>query len=484
MRAIDPTRTDTHKLEAHSNHAPVYSDGRVKHCNAALTDLESTMQRPETQYTRSGDVNIAYQVFGDGPIDLVNAEGWLSNIEYAWESPDYARFLTKLGRFARVIVFDKRGTGMSDRDVGAATLEQRAEDIHAVLNAAGSRRAALFGSSEGGNMSIMFAATYPERVSAVVLFGSFARIAWAADYPIGETPADFEARVAGMLDGWGKPHFLDTLAPSVADDPVAQDWFATYLRYASSPGAAERLTRLNYQIDIRALLPAVQVPTLVLHREGDRSLGVAHAEYLADHIPSARLQLLGGADHLPYTGDQDELVGHIEEFLTGERSGAPSERVLLTVAMLDIVDSTAALASMGDERWRAVLEQLDHSVARRVSTHGGDQVKQTGDGYLLAFTGPTRAIECTKEIMRDAVRLGLSLRTGLHTGECERRGTDLSGIAVHLAARIMAQAEPQTVTTSQTVKDLVVGSGIGFEALGTRELKGIPGNWSLFAVNV
>ena len=372
---------------------------------------------------------------------------------------------------------------MSDRDVGTATLEQRAEDIHAVLNATGSSSTALLGSSEGGNMSIMYAVTHPERVTAVILFGSFARIAWAPDNPFGETTEAFEKRVAGMLNGWGKSHSLETLAPSVANDPARQEWFAAYLRYASSPSAAERLTRLNYKIDIRALLPAVRVPTLVLHRESDCSVDVAHAKYLADHIPGARLQLLEGQDHLPYMGNQDELVGQIQEFLTGECISVSTERVLLTVAMLDIVDSTAALVSMGDDRWRSILEQLDQSVARRISTHGGEQVKQTGDGYLLAFTGPTRAIECALAIGRDAARLGLALRTGLHTGECERRGDDLSGLAVHLAARIMAEAAPQTLAASQTVKDLVVGSGIEFDALGTRKMKGIPGEWNLFTID-
>ncbi len=440
------------------------------------------MQRPETQFTKCGDINIAYQVFGDGPIDLLNASGWLSNIEYAWESPDYARHLTKLARFARVINFDKRGTGLSDRDVGTATLEQRTEDIHAVLNAVGSRQAALLGASEGGNMSLMFAATYPERVHAVILIGSFARLAWAPDNPFGETEADFEARMARTLAGWGKPHSLDTLAPSLANDQIAQNWFASYLRYSSSPGAAERLTRLNYQIDIRTLLPAIRVPTLVLHREGDRSVGVEHAHYLADHIPSAKLKLLSGEDHLQWCGDQDELIGQIQEFLTGERSRASPERALLTVVMLDIVDSTAALAKMGDERWKAVLEQLDQSVARRVASHGGEQIKHTGDGYMLAFTGPTRAVECTQAIMLDASRDGLLLRCGLHAGECEKWNNDLHGVTVHLTARIMAEGKPQSITTTQTIKDLVVGSGINFEALGTQELRGIPGQWSLYSV--
>jgi pimeloyl-ACP methyl ester carboxylesterase len=437
---------------------------------------------PETQFARAGDINVAYQVVGDGPIDLLYAQGWLTNIEYAWESPDYARFLTKLGRFSRLIFFDKRGTGMSDREVGAATLEQRTEDIKAVLDAVGSKRTALYGASEGGNMATLFAATYPERVSHLILFGCFARRAWAPDWPIGETREEFEARLEDWLRNWGKPFELDTGAPSVADDPAARAWFAAYLRFSASPNAMRKLTTLNYELDIRHILPAVTVPTLVLHRRHDQWVELAHAEYLAEHIPEAELRVLPGADHLQWYGDQDGLIAEVQEFITGERAKTSIERALLTVVMLDIVDSTGELASMGDERWRAVLNSLDEAVDKRVPAHQGKRIKHTGDGYLLAFTGPSRAIECSQAIHRDAVRLGLSLRTGIHTGECERRGDDLSGLAVHAAARCMESAASGQIVASRTLRDLVAGSGHEFSEFGTAALKGLPGEWELFSV--
>lgn len=441
------------------------------------------MQRPQTRYAECGDLNIAYQVFGDGPIDLLYAQGWLTHIEYAWESPDYARFLTRLGRFARVIFFDKRGTGMSDRDVGYPTLEQRAEDIKAVLDAVGSERAALFGVSEGGNMSCMFAALHPERVSALVLFGCFARRSWAPDYPWGDTGEGVEALIKSMREGWGTAYEdLTSGAPSAANDPAAMEWLATYIRYAASPRAAERITRLNREIDIRGLLPAIHCPTLVLHREGDRWVDVEEGKYLAQHIAGSEFRLLPGEDHIPWFGDQERLIGEIEEFLTGARGTATPDRALLTVMMTDIVNSTAEVGRLGDERWRAVLEQLDNAVGRRVAAYGGERIKHTGDGYLLAFSGPTRAIECAQDFARDVARLGLRLRTGIHTGECERRRNDLSGLAVHIAARIMAEAQPDSILTSRVVKDLAVGSGLTFEPQGTRELKGVDGEWQLFSV--
>lgn len=441
------------------------------------------MRRPETRYAQCGDLSIAYQVFGDGPIDLLYAQGWLTHIEYAWESPDYARFLSRLGRFARVIFFDKRGTGMSDRDVGFPTLEQRTEDIEAVLDAVGSERAALFGASEGGNMCCMFAAQHPERVSGLVLFGCFARGAWAPDYPWGDTDEAVDALIKSMRAGWGSAYQdLKDGAPSAVDDPAALEWLATYLRYAASPRAAERITRLNRQIDIRGILPAIHCPTLVLHREGDRWVSVDEGRYLAERIAGAEFRLLPGEDHIQCFGDQEGLVGEIEEFLTGARDLATADRALLTVLTTDIVNSTGELERMGDERWRAVLEQLDNLVGRRVAAHGGERIKHTGDGYLLAFSGPTRAIECAQTIAHDATRLGLRLRTGIHTGECQRRGSDLSGLAVHIAARIMAAAQPDSILTSGTVKDLVVGSGIVFEPRGARQLRGVDGEWQLFSV--
>ena len=419
---------------------------------------------------------------GDGPIDLLYAAGWLSHVEYAWESPEYARFLNRLARFSRLILFYKRGTGLSDRDTGFPTLEQRSEDIKAVLDAVGSRQAALLGASEGGNMASVFAATYPERVSALVLYGCFARNAWAPDYPWGQTRERLEQSTAALLENWGRPFNLEDAAPSVAGDARIQEWFAAFLRFAASPRAAALFKRLNYEIDIRDVLPTIQAPTLVLQREGDRWTLLAEAQELARRLRQGELRVLPGEDHLPWYGDQDRLLGEIEEFLTGHKSAATTSRALVTVLMLDIVDSTAALAAMGDARWRTVLEQLDATVGRRVAAFDGRKVKHTGDGYLLAFTGPTLAVECAQALIRDARTLGLQLRTGIHSGECERRGDDLSGLAVHLAARIMAAAEPGTLLVSRTVKDLAVGSGLRFTPAGRHEFTGIPESWELYAL--
>ncbi|MFB9981376.1 adenylate/guanylate cyclase domain-containing protein [Mesorhizobium kowhaii] len=440
------------------------------------------MQRPETRYARCGDISIAYQVVGDGPTDLLYAQGWLSNIEYAWESPEYARFLSGLSRFSRLIFFDKRGTGMSDRNVSFPTLEQRTEDINAVLDAVGSEQAALFGVSEGGNMTSLFAATYPERVSALVLFGSCARTKWAPDYPWGRTEAEIERYVKSLLDNWGRPFDLEVAAPSVAGDSDVQNWFAAYLRFAASPRAAELITRLGYEIDIREILSAIQVPTLVLHRAGDRWHGVDEAHYLAEHIPGSEFRLLPGDDHIPWYGDQDELIGQVEEFLTGTRMTAKPGRALMTLLMTDIVDSTKTLSEVGDNRWRTILEHLEVNVSRHVAALGGQKIKHTGDGYLLTFAGPTPAIECARALARDAKAFGLKLRTGIHIGECERRGDDLSGLAVHLTARIMAESEPGSILASRTVKDLTVGSGLNFTFVGRREMKGIPEGWELYAL--
>jgi len=381
-----------------------------------------------------------------------------------------------------VIFLDKRGTGLSDRLVGTPTLEERAEDISAVLDAAGSTEAAILGISEGGNMACMFAALYPERVSSLILYGCFARIAWAPDYPWGIRQAEFDADIDRVIANWGDPYDIGDWAPSVAGDPAVREWYASFMRYCASPNEMARLSRLNYQIDIRAILPSISARTLVLHREGDRCFHVDGARFLAAHISGATLRLLPGEDHLAFYGDQDRLVGEIEEFLTGARRAATPERALLTVLITDIVDSTGNLAQMGDARWRVVLERLDAAVHSRVATHGGQVIKQTGDGHLLTFAGPTRAVECAHAIQREAQALGLRLRAGLHTGECERRGGDISGMAVHLAARIMAEAAPGAVWTSGTVRDLVVGSGLAFAAQGERELKGVPGRWPVFAV--
>lgn len=440
------------------------------------------MQRPETHYARCGDISIGYQVFGEGSVDLLYVQGWLSNIEYAWESPDYARFLGNLGRFARVIWFDKRGNGMSDRNVGFPTLDQRAQDISAVLDAAGSERAVVFGVSEGGCMASYFSAIHPERVSSLVLCGSFARRAWAPDYPWGQTREELNRHVDELMKNWGKPLDLDDGAPSVAGNLSVRNWFGAFLRFSASPHTAELICRLNDEIDLRSVLPTIQAPTLVIHREGDRWHPLDEGRYLAEHIPKAVFCPLPGDDHIPWYGDQDGLVAEIEEFITGKRTSAKVDRALVTVLITDIVDSTAALSAAGDDRWRMVLEQLDTSARRHSAALGGRIVKHTGDGYVLAFAGPTLAIECAQALSRDAKAHGLALRAGIHTGECERRGEDLSGMAVHLAARIAAEAAPGAIHTSSTVRDLAFGSGTSFTSVGRRTMKGIPGDWEIFTL--
>jgi pimeloyl-ACP methyl ester carboxylesterase len=437
---------------------------------------------PQTQYAKSGKVSIAYQVTGDGPIDVIFAPGWASNVEYAWESPDYARFISHMSSFSRFIRFDKRGTGLSDRDGPPPTLEQRVDDIRAVLDAVGSKRAALLGMSEGGNMSIMFAATHPERTAALVLFGSFARAKWAPDYPWGFTQEQHDAFNDFVQKTWGGPVKLDEAAPSVAHDEAARSWFGAYLRHSASPSSVRALSNLNFQLDMRPLLPSVSVPTLVLHRKGDRWYSVPEAEYLAKHIPGAKLIILPGDDHIIWWGDQERVVGEIQEFLTGTRESTSTERVLLTVLVTDIVGSTEKVAEMGDQKWKDVLQLHDTVVRRELRNFDGQEINTTGDGFILAFTGPTRAIQCTRAIRQTLGGLGLTIRAGLHTGECERRGKDLSGLAVHVAARIAGKAPSNDILASNTVKDLVVGSGIKFADMGKHELKGIPGEWSLFSV--
>lgn len=440
------------------------------------------MQRPKTRYANCGDLHIAYQVIGEGPVDLLYAQGWLSNVEYAWESPDYARFLNKLGRFARVIFFDKRGTGMSDREVGTPTLEQRSQDINAVLDAVESERAAVFGVSEGGAIASVFAASFPERVSHLIIYGSRPRYSWASDYPYGLRKEEIEDEIATFVKNFGEPFPLESGAPSMAGNAAAADWYAAYIRFSASPRVAEKITRMNYEHDYRDVLPTIHVPTLVLHREGDQWCDIVHAKYLAQHVAGAELRVIPGEDHLPWYGDQDKFIAEIEEFVTGESVAVSIDRALLTVVFMDIVESTDRLAEMGDERWRAVLEQWDVAVGRRVDAFGGQCVKHTGDGYLLSFPGPTSAIECAQAVRRDAERLGLVCKTGVHTGECERRGEDLSGMAVHIAARIMSEADAGVIACSRTVRDLAVGSELDFAPLGERSLKGVPGEWALFTV--
>jgi pimeloyl-ACP methyl ester carboxylesterase len=437
--------------------------------------------RPRTKYAKSGDIHIAYQVLGDGPRDLVYVPGWISHVEYAWEDPSYAQFLRRLSGFSRLILFDKRGTGLSDRDIGYPTLEQRMDDVRAVMDAVGSERAAIFGMSEGGNMSTLFAATYPERTVALVLFSCFAKRIWAPDYPWAPTVEEREAWLESIERDWGEGLDLGHLAPSRAQDEDFCAWLSAYFRFGASPRAAVALGRLNTDIDVCDILSAIHVPTLVLHRTGDRHVKVEETRYMAERIPNAKLVELPGEDHLVWTGGQDAVIDEIEEFLTGVRHGPDPDRVLLTVLFTDIVESTATAAKLGDRGWREVLERHDAIARKHIGHCRGREVKTTGDGFLAAFDGPGRAIHCAAAIRDEVGALGLAIRAGLHTGECERRGDDLSGIAVHLAARVLGKADPGEILVSSTVKDLVVGSGIDFAERGEESLKGVPGTWRLFA---
>jgi pimeloyl-ACP methyl ester carboxylesterase len=437
--------------------------------------------RPETRYTKSGDIHIAYQVTGSGKLDLVWVPGFVSHLEYQWEYPASAGFIERLASFSRLIRFDKRGTGLSDR-VAAPTLEQRMDDVRAVMDAVGSDRAALFGISEGGPMSCLFAATYPERTSALVLYGSYALRSWAPDHPFGWTEEEWAVRLDQIEREWGGPMGIDIWAPGAAGDDAFKQWWANYLRLSASPGAALAVMKMNKEIDVRPILPTVRVPTMILHRTGDRVIAIEQARYMAKHIPGARLVELPGIDHTPWFGDQGAIVDEIEEFLTGVRHHAEADRVLATVLFTDIVASTERAAAIGDRGWRALLDSYYAAVRRELARFRGREIDTAGDGMFATFDGPARAIRCASAITGAVRQLGVEVRAGLHTGECEVMGEKVGGIAVHIGARVASQAGPGEVLVSNTVKDLVAGSGIRFEDRGAHTLKGVPGEWRLFAV--
>jgi class 3 adenylate cyclase len=441
--------------------------------------------QPETKYVQSGDVSIAYQVIGTGPLDLLIVPGFISHLEQAWEDPAYSRFLQRLASFSRLIRFDKRGTGLSDRIAGIPMLEQRMDDVRAVLDATRSERAALFGISEGGPMSILFAATYPERTSALILYGSIARGAWAPDYPWGpKLDATWEDWLEGWRKGWGGSYAIDTWAPSLAHDAQFRQWWAKYLRLGASPSAVISIFRMNAALDVRDILPTLHVPTLVLHRSGDRPIDVEEGRYLAQHIPGAKFVELTGDDHLWWVGDSESIVNEIQEFLTGERPTTEPNRVLATLLFTDIVSSTKRAAEMGDQRWRDLLDRHNVLMHAEINRFRGNVVKSTGDGFLATFDGPARAIHCAFAMNEQMARLGIEIRSGLHTGEVELMDSDVGGIAVHIAARVLEKANAGEVWASRTVRDLVVGSRFKFSEQGTYNLKGIAGDWPLFAVEL
>jgi class 3 adenylate cyclase len=440
-----------------------------------------TSDVPETRYTKSGDIHIAYQVIGTGPLDLVYVPGFVSHLELQWQNPRWAHMLRRLASFSRLIMFDKPGTGLSDRLAAIPTLEQRMDDVRAVMDAVGSERAAFVGVSEGGPMSILFAATYPQRTSALALYGTYARRMWAPDHPWGRPDAEMQAILERMERDWGKDAHLELWAPSIASNQDLCRGVATYWRLAASPGAALTVMRLTTEIDVRHVLPVIRIPTLVIHRTGDRVTRLEQGRYLAEHIHGAKFVELAGDDHVPSVGDGDAIIDEIEEFLTGIRP-IDTDRVLATILFTDVVGSTERALALGDRRWRELLEQY-YAVARReLARFRGREIDTAGDGLFAAFDGPARAIRCACRI-RDEVRgFGLELRSGLHAGECEVVGDKIGGIAVHIGARVAAVASPGEVLVSNTVKDLVAGSGIGFKSHGAHALKGLPGEWPLFAV--
>jgi pimeloyl-ACP methyl ester carboxylesterase/DNA-binding winged helix-turn-helix (wHTH) protein len=451
--------------------------------------FELSLDRPpETMYARSGEVNIAYQVIGDAPIDLVFVMGWVSHLEYFWREPSFARFLLRLASFARLILFDKRGTGLSDRVPinELPTLEQRMDDVRAVMDAVGSERAALCGVSEGGPMCSLFAATYPEKTLALVMIGTYAKRIRDDDYPWAPTTEQRQHFFEEMRKQWGGPVGLEERAPSVADDPKFREWWATYLRMGASPGAALALTQMNAEIDVRKVLPSVHVPTLVIHRSEDRCLKVEEGRYVAESIPGAKYVELPGQDHLPFVGDQDAILDEVEEFLTGVRHTLEPDTVLATVLFTQIVDSKDHAERLGNARWYALLDRLREHVRKEIEWFRGREIDMIGDRPLAIFDGPARAIRCASAISEYASRLGILMRAGLHTGECEMVGppgeTKVCGIAPQIGAQVATAAAAGEVLVSSTVKDLVAGSGIEFEDKGVHTLVDLPGEWRLFAV--
>ena len=429
---------------------------------------------PETRYAVSGDVNIAYQTMGDGPIDIIIVPGIVSHVEFLHELVGYTAFLRRLAKFARVVTFDKRGQGLSDRISGSPSLEQRIDDVRAIMDDIGSGQAVLVGFSEGSPMSALFAATHPDRVSHLVLAGGFAK-----SY---STPEMIEQRL--ML--WGTGAMIKQLMPEQAENPEAVAQFAKFQRLSASPGTYRAYGLLNTLIDVRPILPSVRVPTLVLHRRTDTLVPVEYGRSLAAQIPGAKYIEYPDGGHAFWTGDVETLLGDIEEFVTGHRESTSTdlERVLATVLFTDIADSTRSAAEMGDQTWRRLLDNHDQLAKRMIEKHRGILIKTTGDGVLATFDGPGRAVRCALALGTAAQQIGLPLRAGLHTGEIEIRGKDIGGIAVHAAARVMAQSLPTEVLVSRVVTDLVAGAGLKFSERGSHELKGLPGRWDLFAASV
>jgi class 3 adenylate cyclase/pimeloyl-ACP methyl ester carboxylesterase len=440
---------------------------------------------PNTRYARSDGASIAYQVAGEGPLDVLFLTGWLTQLEQLWEAPANRRFLERLATFGRLILFDSRGTGLSERVLETYTLEQEARDALAVLDAAGSERAALFTYAQGGLVGAMLAAEHAERIGALMMYASIARTSWAPDYHWAMKSEEREALSARNIANWGEANSeaMAMWAPSMADDPALSTWFARMQRLAASPGEARVIIDALVDMDVRHLLPRIRVPTLIMHRPNEHVWDVRHSRYLAAQIQGSRYVELEGIDSFPFIGDSDAIVDEIEEFLTGVRSGSETVRALLTVMFTDIVDATAHAARVGDGRWRDLLAQHDHDVRTELARFGGQEVKTVGDGFLATFAGPpSRALRSALAITTAARNLGVEVRIGMHTGECELIGQDVGGMAVHIASRVGALAAAGEVLVSGTVFGTVVGGPFTFQDRGFHELKGVPGRWPLFAL--
>jgi class 3 adenylate cyclase len=440
------------------------------------------VSRPETSYAWNEGTALAYQALGSAGHDLLLAPGSVTHLEVLWEEPRVRRFLTRLTGFSRLIVMDPRGLGLSDRLTEVPTVDERVADLLAVLDAAETERATLFGNADTGPACIAAAVTHPDRVGALILCGTYAKAAWSEDYPFGWTDEEFADFQRSVKEDWGRMESVDDVAPSMADDPAFLQWAATLMRAGASPRAVLLLAEMTMSVDVRPLLPRIAVPTLVMHRIGDRVNSVEHGRYLAERIPGARWVELPGEDFLLWAGDTDAIADEIEEFLTGRRGEAAPTRIVATVMFTDVVGSTERARELGDRAWADLLEVHNARTRAELRRFGGREIDTAGDGFLASFGSPTLAIECARSLLRAMGEIGVGLRIGMHTGECDVVGDKLRGIAVHIGARVASKARAGEIIVSQTVKDLTAGSALEFEDRGAHELKGVPGEWRLYSV--